>query len=104
MEEDTLNEIVEPAYGSELLSEKVPVKKKAKKKAAKKAIVKKVANSTSAPQGASFKNIHGERVGVLCLKNGEVATFDNLQTAVATKHRYGGRLSNSDGLIRLKRR
>lgn len=107
MEEDKLNEIVEPAYGSELLSEETPkvsVKKKAKKKAAKKAIVKKVVNSTSVPQGASFKNVHGERVAILCLKDGEIATFENLQTAAAAKHRYGGRLSNKDGIIRLNRR
>lgn len=104
MEEDTLNEIVEPAYGAELLSEEVPVKNKAKKKAAKKAIVKKVANTSGSPQGASFGPIPGEKGAFLCLKSGEVAEFDDLRAATTAKHRYGGRLANKDGLIRLRRR
>ena len=90
MEEDTLNEIVEPAFGAELLSEVTPVKKKAKKKAAKKKVAKKVVPK---PEPLIEGQLLGGRFRErkLHTPEGKLAIFASHRDAIIASKRYGGR-------------
>lgn len=91
MEEDTLNEIVEPAFGAELLSEVTPVKKKAKKKAAKKKAAKKKVQPKPEPliEGQVIGGRFRERK--LHTSQGKLAVFASHRDAIIASKRYGGR-------------
>jgi hypothetical protein len=89
-ETNTLNEIVTPAFGAELLSEVEP-------KSAKKKKTKKVAKPEPLLEGqvigGKIRSTDDGRL--LHTKEGNVAKFENKNDAIVASKRYGGRAKPS---------
>ena len=94
-ESDKLNEIVEPAFGAELLAEEES--KPAKKTRRKSKKVTPVAQPEPLIEGPVIggKFVKTDEGKLLHTKEGEVAKFATKGAAIIASNRYGGRLSET---------